>query len=93
MPSDKIYELSKIRQSMEPDEVEFEELWEMKKRNNPKLAEYDSKYQEYLLQKDAKNIIGHTIRERLFQWDKYKQVGEEKSKPKIKPKASRSLPK
>ena len=75
---------------MEPEEGEFEELWEMKKKNNPKLAEYDAKYQEYLLQKDAKNIMGHTIREKLFTWDKYIQPGHSKSKSKIKPRVARS---
>ena len=74
---------------MEPGDIEFEELWEEKKKNNPKLAEYDAKYQQYLLEKDAKNIMCHTIRDRLFNWDKYTQPEHKKSKPKIKSKAHR----
>lgn len=63
--------------------MEFEELWEMKKRNDPKLAEYDAKYREYKVAKDAKSLIGNVVRKNLFTWDKYKQPqGQNKSKTK-----------
>ena len=35
-------ELAKKRQEMEPEKIEFDELWEEKKKNNPKLASYDA---------------------------------------------------
>ena len=84
---DQIYELGELakkRQDMEPEKVEFDELWELKKQNNPKLAEYDAEYQQYLLEKDAKQIINHSIRGKLFTWDKYTQPEHKKNQPKIK---------
>lgn len=47
----------------------------MKKKNDPKLAEYDAKYQEYLVSKDAKNLLGAVVRKNLYSWQKYKQPG------------------
>lgn len=37
-------------------------MWEEKLRQNPKLLEYSKKYEEYLVQKDAKNILYSTVR-------------------------------
>ncbi len=37
-------------------------MWDEKVKLNPKLAEYTKKYDEYLVQKDAKNIMYSTVR-------------------------------
>lgn len=50
-------------------------MWEMRKRNDPKLAEYDAKYKQYLVSKGAKNLMGSLVRNNLYEWDKYKQPG------------------
>jgi hypothetical protein len=59
----------------------------LKKKNDPKLAQYDAKYQEYLVSKDAKNLLGATLRNNLYSWDKYTQPGADKSKKSIPIKA------
>ncbi len=54
----------------------------MKKKNDPKLAEYDAKYQQYLVSKDAKNLLGSVFRKNLFTWDRFTQPNHpHKSKP------------
>lgn len=74
------------------EEVLLEELWEQKKRKDPKLAEYDFKYQQYLVEKEAKKMVGTVFKESLFTWDKYashddiekrKQAKKHKSKEKV----------
>lgn len=66
-------------------------MWEEKLKQNPKLMEYSKKYEEYLVQKDAKNILYSTVRENLFKWDKYTQsAGNKKSTSKL---AKKSLSK
>ncbi len=40
----------------------MEELWEQRKRKDPKLAEYDFKYQQFLVQKQAKKMIGSVVK-------------------------------
>lgn len=59
----------------------------MKKKNDPKLAEYDAKYQQYLVSKDAKNLLGATLRSNLYSWDKYTQPHSSKNKEKTPIKA------
>lgn len=38
----------------------------MRKKNDPKLAEYDAKYREYLVSKGAKNLIGSFVKNNLY---------------------------
>ena len=49
----------------------LEELWQQKKKNDPKLAQYDFKYQQYLVEKGAKNMIGSVVKSNIYTWDKY----------------------
>lgn len=49
----------------------MEDLWQEKKKNDPKLAEYDFKYQQFLVEKEAKKMIGSVVKDSLFTWDKY----------------------
>lgn len=49
----------------------LEELWEEKKKKDPKLAEYDFKYQQFLVEKEAKKMIGGVLKSNLYTWDKY----------------------
>lgn len=42
---DRVYEMVRKRENLGTEEAEFEELWEQRKRNDPKLAEYDAKFQ------------------------------------------------
>ena len=46
-------------------------MWEEKKRKDPKLAEYDFKYQQFLVEKEAKKMIGGVLKSNLYTWDKY----------------------
>lgn len=82
---DQVYDLVRKREEMGEEQIAFEDLWEMKKRNDPRLAEYDAKYQEYKVSKDAKNLLGTVVRNNLFSWDKYTQPVhlQNKSKPKL----------
>ena len=82
---DQVYDLVRKREQMGEEQMEFEELWELKKKNDPKLAEYDAKYQQYKVSKDAKTLIGTVVRNNLFTWDKYTQPAHQhnKSKPKL----------
>ena len=57
-------------------------MWEAKKKNDPKLAEYEFKYQQYLVEKEAKKMIGSVVKDKLFTWDKF-ATKEELDKRKI----------
>lgn len=46
-------------------------MWEQRKKKDPKLAEYDFQYQQYLVEKQAKKMIGSVVKNSLFSWDKY----------------------
>ena len=76
---DKVYELIKDKQDQADrpkEELLLEEMWEEKKKNDPKLAEYDFKYQQFLVEKDAKKMIGSVVKSNLYTWDKYAKESE-----------------
>lgn len=40
------------------------------------MAEYDFKYQQFLVEKEAKKMIGEVVKTNLFTWDKYAMQNE-----------------
>ena len=40
-------------------------------KKDPKLAEYDFKYKQFLVEKGAKKMIGGVLQSSLYRWDKY----------------------
>jgi hypothetical protein len=75
METQQVYQLIREKQQEgdreDHEQQSLEQMWEERKRADPKLAEYDQQYQQFLVEKQARKMISSVVRDKLFTWQKY----------------------